>query len=190
MSPGTIDTAALALFRRAHGIGISALTIVPTDRAAKLADLVAGRLDVVIGDGPAMRAALLEQGLEPEVLELADQGVPLMGFGFVAHQATMSANPDLVRRALVALRAGFATAAVDPRSACVATHIRYALAGTADTCAAALSIFLAHVAPPQAPGWGRQTTEARQAMIEALRIAGEVQGTRPPSAYFTNAAIP
>lgn len=190
MTPGTIDTVALALFRRTHGIGISAMTIVPTDRPAKLAELIAGRLDVVIGDGPAMRAALLEQGLEPEILELADQGVPFMGFGFIAHQTTISASPDLLRRALVALRAGYAEAASDPRAACAATHARYALPGSVDTCATTLSIFMAHVASPQAPGWGRQTTEAWQAMIEALRTAGEVQGTRPPSAYFSNAAIP
>ena len=190
ITPGTIDTPALALFRRANGIGIGAMTVVPTDRGAKLADLVGGRLDVAIGDGLAMRAALREQGLEPELLDLAELGVPLMGFGFVASQAFLSAHPGAVKRALSAVRAGFADAAADPAGACEAARPRFRRAATQEGCAAALGNFLATVMPPGAPGWGRQPVEGWQAMIEALRTAGELQGTRPTSFYFTNSVLP
>jgi NitT/TauT family transport system substrate-binding protein len=190
ITPGTIDTTALTLFRRAHGIGISALTIVPTERGAKLVDLVAGRLDVVIGDGVTMRAALREQGLEPEMLDLAEQGVPLMGFGFVASQPFLEANPALVKRALSALRAGFVDAAADPAGSCAAARPRFRMPGTDEACTAALGTFLGTVTAADAPGWGRQTVEAWRATIEALRTAGELQGTRPTSFYFTNNVLP
>jgi NitT/TauT family transport system substrate-binding protein len=190
ISPGSIDTTALSLFRRAHGIGVSALTVVPTDRAGKLPDLVGGRLDVVIGDGLVLRAALREQGLEAEVLELADLGVPLMGFGFVANQTVLAANPALVKRALSAVRAGFVDAAADPAGACEAARPRFRMTATQEGCVAGLGAFLATVMPPGAPGWGRQSVEGWQAMIEAMRAAGDLQGTRPTSFYFTNNVLP
>ncbi len=190
ITPGTIDTTALALFRRAHGIGIGAITVLPTERGSKLADLVAGRLDVVIGDGVALHAALREQGQEAERLDLAENGVPLMGFGFVAHQQVLSANPALLQRALSAVRAGFADAAADPAEACAAARPRFRMAASEAACVATLSSFLATVMPPGAPGWGRQAVEGWQAMLEAMRAAGDLRGTRPTSFYFTNSAVP
>lgn len=190
MSPGTIDSTALALFRRAHGIGLAAMTVVPTDRGSKLTDLVSGRLDVVIGDGIAMRAALREQGQEAELLPLAELGVPLMGFGFVASQQVVAGNPALVKRALAAVRAGFVDAAADPAAACAAARPRFRMAAGEEACAATLVAFLATVMPPGEPGWGRQSIEGWQGMLEAMRAAGDLQGTRPSSFYFTNSMVP
>jgi NitT/TauT family transport system substrate-binding protein len=195
LTPGTIDSMALTLFRRARNMGISALTVVPTDRSAKLAELVAGRVDVVIGDGLAMRAALRAQGQEAAVLPLAERGVPLMGFGFIAPQTVITANPDLLRRALAAIRAGFADAAADPDGLCAELTPRYRLAERAEDCADALRLYLSSTTQPGDPGpdsakWGRQSPEAWQRMIEAMRAGGEIQGTRPPSFYYTNAVLP
>lgn len=190
MTPGTIDTSALTLFRRAHGIGIAAMTVVPTDRGNKLPELAAGRLDVVIGDAIAMRAALRGQGQEAELLGLAELGVPLMGFGFVASQQVVAGNPGLVKRALAAVRAGFVDAAADPAASCAAARPRFRLAASDEACAETLAAFLATVTPPGEPGWGRQSMEGWQAMLEAMRAAGDLQGTRPSSFYFTNSMVP
>lgn len=190
ITPGSQDAMALGMFRRAQSIGISALTITPIGRSNRLSELVEGRVDVVVGDGAALRARLLARGQEPEVLELAQYGVPLLGLGFVASQALLTSNPDLARRALAAIRAGFAEAAADPPAACRATRAGYGLADSDAACTAALTIFLAHVTPPASPDWGRQSDEAWQRMIEAMRAAGELQGTRPSSFYFTNAVVP
>jgi NitT/TauT family transport system substrate-binding protein len=189
ITPGTIDSMLLSLFRRANNIGVSALTLIPTDRSAKLADLAAGRLDLVLGDGLVLRGALQEAGLDPEVLDLAEYGVPLQGFGFVASQGLLASNPDLLRNALAAIRAGFAETAADPLAACRAVRERFAVAESDAACAAVLRIFLARAMPAEA-GWGKQSPEAWQRMIEAMRSVGEIQGTRPPSFYFTNAVVP
>lgn len=190
LTPGTVDSMALALFRRARNMGISALTVVPTDRGTKLAELIAGRVDVVIGDGLAMQAALRAQGQTPTALPLATRGVPLMGFGFIAPQTVISANPDLLRRALAAIRAGFADAAADPDGLCAELQPRYRLAERPEDCAAALRLYLPSTSPPDSAQWGRQAPEAWQRMIEAMRAGGEIQGTRPPSFYYTNAMVP
>lgn len=190
LTPGTVDSMALALFRRARNMGISALTVVPTDRAAKLPELIAGRLDVVIGDGLAMQAALRAQGQEPATLTLAERGLPLMGFGFVAPQSVITDNPDLLRRALGAIRAGFADAAADPDALCAELSLRYRMSERAEDCAAALRLYLPSTMPPDAGKWGQQSPEAWQRMIEAMRAAGEIQGTRPPSFYYTNTVLP
>jgi len=189
LTPGTADSLALNLFRRANGIGVSAVTVIPTGRDAKLTDLIAGRLDVVIGDTILLRAGLLAAGQEPEVLEVADYDVPLQGYGFVASQALLGENSELARRALGALRAGFADAAADPAGACRDTRTRFALAESDEICTQAVTIFLASLAPPTA-GWGQQSAEAWQRMIEAMRAVGEIRGTKPPSFYYTNAVIP
>ena len=190
ITPGTVDSVALTLFRRAQSIGASAVTVIPVSRGAKFSDLVAGRLDLVLADAAILRASLLAQGEASEMLELADFGVPLQGFGFIASQALLGSNSELARRALGAIRAGFVDAAADPLAACQATRTRYALAESDEACAAALEIFLAHVTPPATAGWGRQSGEAWQRMIEAMRSVGEIQGTRPPSFYFTNSVAP
>lgn len=190
LTPGTVDSMALALFRRARNMGISALTVVPTDRAAKLPDLIAGRLDVVIGDGLSMQAALRAQGQEPAMLTLAERGLPLMGFGFIAPQTVIAANPDLLRRALAAIRAGFADAAADPDGLCAELTPRYRLAERPEECAAALRLYLTSTTAAAAADWGRQSPEAWPRMIEAMRAGGEIQGTRPPSFYYTNAVLP
>lgn len=190
ITPGTVDSMALALFRRSQSIGVSALTVIAVDRGAKLSELVSGRLELVLGDVAIMRAGLLAMGEVPEMLELAEFGVPLQGFGFVAHQALLGENSDLVRRALTAIRAGFVDAAADPLAACRGARARHPVAESDEECAAALSIFLSYVTPPASAGWGRQSVEGWQRMIEAMRSAGEIQGTRPASFYYTNAVVP
>ena len=189
ITPGGADTLALALFRRGNAIGANAITVIPTDRASKPEALIAGRLDLVIGDSLFLRASLLAAGQQPVVLSIVDFGAPLQGFGFIANQSALNERPDLIRRALGAIRAGFADAAADPAAACLATRARFEIPGTDADCARTLTIFLTSLAKPE-PGWGRQSPEAWSRMIQAMRAVGEIQGTRPPSFYYTNAVIP
>jgi NitT/TauT family transport system substrate-binding protein len=189
VTPGGNDSLAMAIFRRANNIGISALLLMPTENAAKLPALMAGRLDAVVGGGPALASALRAEGLEPAVMPLAAHGVALMGLGFVAQRNAVAAEPDLLRRGLGAIKQGFAAAAAAPGEACAAMQ-RATLTGEGAACTEALTAFLATTSPAGAPGWGRQEGEDWARMIEAMRAAGEIQGTRPASFYFTNAVIP
>jgi NitT/TauT family transport system substrate-binding protein len=190
VTPGGNDSLAMTIFRRANNIGISALLIMPTENAAKLPALLAGRLDAVVGGGPALASALRAEGQAPSVMPLASHGVALIGLGFVAQRQAVTADAELLRRGLGAIRRGFAAAVAAPGEACAAMQ-RATAAGEGDgTCQDALTAFLATTAPAGEPGWGRQDGEAWARMIEAMRAAGEIQGTRPASFYFTNDVVP
>lgn len=190
VTPGGNDSMALAIFRRANNIGISSLLIMPTEPAAKLPALTAGRLDAVVGGGPALATALRAEGLEPAVMPLAEHGVALMGLGFVAQRNAVTAEADLLRRGLGAIKRGFAAAASSPAEACAAMQRAVVTGDNEAGCADALAAFLATTMPAGAPGWGRQEGEDWVRMIEVMRAAGEIQGTRPASFYYTNAVIP
>lgn len=190
VTPGAIDGLAMTLFRRANALGTSTMTILPINARDKLAALISGRVDAVIADGLALRAALRAVDAQAEMLELADNGVPLQGLGFVASQAFLAGNADLTRRALGAIRRSFAAAAADPQAACQVTKLKVVLAESQVHCVEALKDFLARTTPPDSPAWGRQTPEAWGRMIEMLRATGEIQGTRPASTYYTNEFLP
>ena len=190
MTPGSTDSLAMTIFRRSNNIAASTITSFPLEAAAKVPALLAARVDVVVGDAQLLGAALIASQQQPEVLDLADNGVPLMGFGFVANRTFLAENAALTRRALVAIRAGFSDAAADPARACELTLARTPMVETQENCVAKLRSFLARVTPASAPDWGRQPPEAWARMIEVLKVAGEIQGTRPASAYYTNEYLP
>jgi len=190
MTPGGTDGVVLSLLRRANSLSLNAMVVMPLDQGTKLQDLVSGRLDVVLADALAMASRLRAAGHEAEVMELADHGVPLQGLGFVAGNAFLSDSPDLARRALAAIRRGMADAAADPAAACRTSRAKEVLVEDEAECVATLTAFLAHAMPATASGWGRQSREAWAKMIGAMRAAGEIHGTRPSSAYYTNSVVP
>ncbi len=190
MTPGGVDGMLLAMFRRANAAALTGMLVMPMEQGAKLPDLIAGRLDVVLGDALAMRAQLHAAGQEAVTMELADHGVPLQGLGFVAGNGFLAARPEVARRTLAAIRRGMEAAAADPAASCATARAKAVLEENAQQCAEKLAAFLAQTMPANAPGWGRQSPEAWARMIEVMRAAGEIQGTRPSSYYFTNSVIP
>lgn len=190
VTPGGPDGLAMAIFRRVNSMGTSSLLLMPTDAAAKLPLLIAGKLDAVVADTMTIPAGLRAEGLEPVVLAFADHNVPLMGQGFIAHQAALSANPDLLRRGLGAIRRGFGAAVESPAAACDAMRRRVAMQETPEQCDALLSVYLARTMPASDPAWGRQPSEEWARMIDVMRVAGEIQGTRPVSFYYNNSVLP
>jgi len=190
VTPGGPDSMALGIFRRANNLGMSALLVMPTEPGAKLPGLASGRLDAVVGNAQVLAAGLRADGQEPQVLMLGQYGVPLMGLGFVTPQSEMTAKADLLRRGLDAIRRGFAAAAQAPNEACAVMRDAIAMTETEEQCVALLAGFLATTMPAGDKGWGRQAPEDWARMIEAMRGAGEIQGTRPPSFYFSNTMLP
>jgi NitT/TauT family transport system substrate-binding protein len=190
VTPGGTDSLGLGIFRRVNNLGLSALLVMPTEPSAKLPALTGGRVDAVVGNAPVLSAGLRAEGLEPLVLMLGEHGVPLMGLGFVAPQGELTAKADLLRRGLEAIRRGFAAAAAAPQEACAVMQRSVTMTETEAQCTALLTAFLTTTMPADAKGWGRQSPEDWVKMIEAMRAAGEIQGTRPSSFYHSNAVLP
>jgi NitT/TauT family transport system substrate-binding protein len=190
-TPGGSDALSLRIFTAANGMKLSDLNIIALDANAKTAALFGGTIDVVSGDSPAFDAYVRATNQEPVTLQLADAGVPLLGFGFAANEAYLAKNPEVVRKFLAATRRGFIESARDLKAACQLIQAKVHLAGTIERCIDYNQGLLALSTPPSDPTWGHQSTEEWTKLIATLKSAGEMQGDDKPVAnFFTNDFVP
>jgi NitT/TauT family transport system substrate-binding protein len=190
-TPGGSDALSLRIFTAANGMKLSDLNIIALDANAKTAALFGGTIDVVSGDSPAFDAYVRATNQEPVTLQLADAGVPLLGFGFAANEAYLAKNPEVVRKFLAATRRGFIESARDLKAACQLIQAKVHLAGTIERCIDYNQGLLALSTPPSDPTWGHQSTEEWTKLIATLKSAGEMQGDdKPVAAFFTNDFVP
>jgi NitT/TauT family transport system substrate-binding protein len=190
-TPGGSDGLSLRIFTAANGMKVSDLNVVALDANAKTTALFGGTIDVVSGDSPAFNAYVRATGQQPVDLQLADAGVPLVGFGFAANSAYLAKNPEAVRRFLAATKRGFAEAAGDLKAACELIQAKVHLAGTIERCIDYNQGLLALSTPPADPTWGQQTTEEWTKLLATLKAAGELPGDdKPLGSYYTNDYVP
>jgi NitT/TauT family transport system substrate-binding protein len=189
-TPGGSDGLSLAIFQRANNIADDVLNIISLDATAKTAALLTGQVDVVSGDSHAYRAIVRGSGNTPEVLELANFGVPLLGFGFAVNETFLHDKPDAVRGTLTALRRGFADMAADPEAACTLIRAQVQIAGKPSQCVDYITGLLALSTAPADPSWGRSTPEEWDTLISTMRAAGEIKSDRAPATYYTNEFLP
>jgi NitT/TauT family transport system substrate-binding protein len=190
-TPGGSDGLSLRIFTAANGMKASDLNVVALDANAKTTALFGGTIDVVSGDSPAFNAYVRATGQEPVDLQLADAGVPLVGFGFAVNDAYLAKNPEVVRKFLAATKRGFADAARDPKAACELIQAKVHLAGTIERCIDYNKGLLALSTPPTDPDWGKQSTEEWTKLIATLKSAGEMPGDdKPVATFFTNDYVP
>lgn len=189
-TPGGSDGLSLSVFRRSNNIPESALNIISLDASSKTAALLTGQVDVVSGDSHAYRAIVQGAGHEPEVMELASFGVPLLGFGFVANEQAIRDKPEAIRRTLTAMRRAMAEVAADTEAACTLIRGKVQVAGNQAQCVNYTKGLQALSQPPQDPNWGRSTETEWTALVETLTAAGEIRGQRPLGSYYTNDLLP
>jgi NitT/TauT family transport system substrate-binding protein len=190
-TPGGSDALSLRIFTANNGMKMSDLDIIALDTNAKTAALFGGTIDVVSGDSPAFDAYVRATGQQPVDLQLADLGVPLLGFGFAANSAYLAKNPEVVAKFLAATKKGFAEAARDFKAACELIQAKVHLAGSIERCVDYNKGLLALSTPPGDPTWGRQSDEEWKKLVATLKSAGELPGDdKPLAAYYTNDFVP
>lgn len=190
-TPGGSDALSLRIFANANGMKVTDLNVVALDANAKTTALFGGTIDVVSGDSPAFNAYVRATGQEPVDLQLADAGVPLLGFGFAANSAYLAKNPEVVRKFLAATKRGFADAARDLKAACELIQAKVHLAGTIERCIDYNKGLLALSTPPADATWGQQSTEEWTKLLATLKTAGELPGDdKPLTAFYTNDFVP
>jgi NitT/TauT family transport system substrate-binding protein len=190
-TPGGSDALSLRIFTANNGVKMSDLDIIALDANAKTAALFGGTIDVVSGDSPAFDAYVRATGQQQVDLQLANLGVPLLGFGFAANTGYLAKNPEVVRKFLAATKKGFAEAARDFKAACELIQAKVHLAGTIERCVDYNQGLLALSTPPTDPTWGRQSEEEWKKLVATLKSAGELPGNdKPLAAYYTNDLVP
>lgn len=190
-TPGGSDALSLRIFANANGMKVPDLNVVALDANAKTTALFSGTIDVVSGDSPAFNAYVRATNQEPVTLQLADAGVPLLGFGFAANNAYLAKNPEVVRKFLAASKRGLAEAARDYKAACELMQAKVHLAGTVERRVDYNQGLLALSTPPTDPTWGQQSPEEWTKLVATLKAAGELPADdKPLATYYTNDFVP
>jgi NitT/TauT family transport system substrate-binding protein len=189
-TPGGSDGLSLTLFSRLNNIPLTDLNIVGLDANTKRLALLNGTVDVVSGDSHAFGAIVRGNGQEPEMLMLADYGVPLLGFGFAINETFLKRDPQAIKKFLAASKRGFQAAVEQPREACVLIKSKVLLAGSLEQCVDYFMGLMALSQSPSDPNWGHQTLEEWEKLISTLKSVGEIEGDKKASDYFTNDFVP
>lgn len=189
-TPGGSDALSLALFSKLNNMPQSQLNVVGLDGAAKRAALLSGAVDVVSGDSHAYSAIVRGAGHQPEMLLLADLGVPLLGFGFVANETFIRNQGPAIRKFLGASKRGFQAGVEDPKKACEFMKSKVLLTGTIEQC---VDYFMGLMELSQKPGdanWGRQSPEQWKNLVATLESVNEIQPGKASDGFFTNEFVP
>jgi len=95
----------------------SKIRLVNVDPAGKVIATLEKRTDALLGSIDAQSFQIEAKGVKTSMLTYDDLGVRLVGLTVVAHEDTIKANPDLIRRFVLATRKSFEAAIADPQAA-------------------------------------------------------------------------
>lgn len=189
-TPGGSDGLSLSVFSRMFKIPASSLNVISLDASSKTAALVTGQVDVVSGDSHAYSAIVRSTGKQAVVLQLADYGLPLLGFGFAANETFLREHQRAVAGVLAGYRRGFADMAADVPAACAMIRARVQVAGSQEQCVDYARGYIALATPAGDAGWGRSTPEEWQKLVDTLVGVGEIKQAPAIGAIYTNSALP
>lgn len=189
-TPGGSDGLGLKVFSVINHIPMSSLNVISMNADAKNSALLNGSIDVVSGDSPAYTSLVIDAGFQPEVLEMSQMGVPLIGFGFAANEDFLKAHGDVVPKFLAAARHGFQDMAADPAAACTFLRDKVHLPESESMCVNYIKGLLALSTPPTDPSWGQQSAAEWTALTTTLQQVGELPKGMAPAAFYTNAYLP
>ena len=95
----------------------SKIRLVNVDPAGKVIATLEKRTDALLGSIDAQSFQIEAKGVKTSMLTYDDLGLRLVGLTVVAHEDTIKANPDLIRRFVLATRKSFEAAIADPQAA-------------------------------------------------------------------------
>ena len=105
---------------KVNKLDASKIRLVNVDPAGKIIATLEKRTDALLGSIDAQSFQLEAKGVKTSMLSFDELGVRLVGLTVVAHEDTIKANPDLVRRFVRATRRSFEAARAEPMAAVAA----------------------------------------------------------------------
>ena len=102
---------------KANKLDSSKIRLVNVDPAGKVIATLEKRTDALLGSIDAQSFQIEAKGVKTSMLSYDDLGVRLVGLTVVTHEDTIKANPDLIRRFVLATRKSFEAAIADPQAA-------------------------------------------------------------------------
>jgi NitT/TauT family transport system substrate-binding protein len=120
-TPGDAMYASFPGWLEANGLSRDDVNVVNVDPAGKLAALMEGRADAIMGffhdQGPTIEN---ESGKQVDALMYSDWGMNLLGTGLVVHERTIEEDPDMLQGLVRATVRSWEAAAEDPEAAAAA----------------------------------------------------------------------
>lgn len=121
VSAGDAPTTTFPLYLEAEGLAESDVTQQNLDAAGKIAAMLAGRVDGLIGFAHDQGPTIADQsGKEIRYLRYADAGLNFYSNGLIAPTSTIEGDPELVDAMVQATSEAYAAAAEDPEAAVAA----------------------------------------------------------------------
>jgi NitT/TauT family transport system substrate-binding protein len=121
VSAGDAPTTTFPIYLQKVGVPKDQVTQQSLDAAGKMAAMLSGRVDGLIGfahdQGPTVAN---KSGREVRYLRYSDAGLNFYSNGLIANTATIGDNPELVQSMVDATSEAFASAAADPEGAVAA----------------------------------------------------------------------
>jgi NitT/TauT family transport system substrate-binding protein len=108
------------IFASKNKVDINKITKVNMAASAKLQALLLGQVDFVTDWQPNTDPVIIAAGKTPSSMSFAENGVDVLGQGFVASLDTITNRPDVVKRFMEATVKGINAAVADPDAAAAA----------------------------------------------------------------------
>jgi NitT/TauT family transport system substrate-binding protein len=118
---GDALSATFPAFLKANGMSINDVTVQNTDAAGKIAAVISGRTDALLGFAHDQGPTIADKAGKPvSYLRFADYGVKFLSNGLIASDKTIAGRGDLVREMVAATSEAFSAAAQHPEDAVAA----------------------------------------------------------------------
>lgn len=180
-------------FLEANGLSESDVSLQNTDAAGKMAAVMSGQTDALLGyatdQGPTMQE---KAGKPVSYLRFADHGLSFFSNGLLTSKDMLAEQEDLVRR-MVAASSEAWTAAGDDQAAAVqamqgASEQLPSTAVLTEQFASTLELLHTEATEGKAPGVNSEADW--QKTIDVFTKAGMIENPQPPSAYWDAGLAP
>ncbi|MFF4795973.1 ABC transporter substrate-binding protein [Streptomyces sp. NPDC001276] len=181
------------VFLEKNGIAESDVKIQNTDPAGKIAAVISGQTDALLGyasdQGPTMQN---KAGKKVSYLRFSEHGLNFYSNGLIAGQRTLKSDPDLAKRMAQATSEAWAAAEKSPGPAVAS------MAGASDQLPPekvlsdqfATTLTLLHTDATQGKAPGVNTEADWQKTVDLFAQVGMVRNAKPVSEYWDTSAAP
>ncbi|MFE2774235.1 ABC transporter substrate-binding protein [Microbacterium resistens] len=193
VSAGDAPTTTFPMYLEAVGLSESDVTQQNLDPAGKIAAVLTGQVDGLIGfahdQGPTIAG---KSGKEMTYLRYSDAGLNFYSNGLIAPNETIEKNPELVKELVAATSEAFAAAAEDPEGAVAAMAGKDPQMPAEDVLLdqwqETIKLLTTSATEGEAPGVNAE--EDWQATLDVLAKAGLISGDGTIETYYDGSFAP
>ena len=176
---------------KANNLDKDSIDMIFVDPAGKVVSVLEKKADALLGSADAQFFQIEAKGVAAAALNFADIGVNTVGISVIAHEDTISENPDLVRRFVKAMQRSFEAGIADPDEA-VAAAARAKPDIDAATIKGQLMVDLELIESPasKGKGVGYAASEDWQRTLDLMKEYRGLETDREAASFYTNEFLP